>query len=190
MNDEPGKSSSDVADAQQLPFFAVSIAKLVVLSLCTLNIYQIYWFYWNWRLVKVRERADISPFWRASLAFFYCYRLFQKIRDFAGAEAGGKKIPAALLAVGWVVTSLMWVLPDPAWLISMLAPVLFMVPAQIEANRINAAIAPSHDRNRRFSALNWLAIVIGGAFSLVTVIAALILEDTDVLLRVLDAGSR
>jgi hypothetical protein len=29
----------------QTPFFAVSVTKLVVLSFCTLGLYQIYWFF-------------------------------------------------------------------------------------------------------------------------------------------------
>lgn len=45
--------------------FPVSPLKLVVMSTVTLGIYEIYWFYKNWKLVKQQTDRDIMPFWRA-----------------------------------------------------------------------------------------------------------------------------
>jgi hypothetical protein len=43
-------------------FFPVSVFKLLVLLFCTLGMYEYYWFYMNWKLVRDRTHEDISPF--------------------------------------------------------------------------------------------------------------------------------
>jgi hypothetical protein len=43
------------------PFFVVSTRKLVIMCLCTMGLYELYWFYSQWRRIKNRERTDISP---------------------------------------------------------------------------------------------------------------------------------
>ena len=62
-----------------------------------------------------------------------------------------------------IVFTLAVKLPDPYWLVSFVA-VFFMLPVQACANRVNTAAAPSHDPNSRFSAWNWVGVVLGGAF--------------------------
>ena len=42
-------------------FFAVSILKFIVLSIFSLGVYDIYWFYKNWKLARAREDSDILP---------------------------------------------------------------------------------------------------------------------------------
>jgi hypothetical protein len=37
-------------------FFAVSISKFIVLSICSIGIYDLYWFYKNWQFVRARSR--------------------------------------------------------------------------------------------------------------------------------------
>jgi hypothetical protein len=84
-------------------------------------------------------------------------------------------IPAGPLAAGWIITSLLWRLPDPYWLVSML-PFLFMLPVQALANRINATVAPRHDPNRRFTAWNWVGVVFGVIF-MILIIVGMFLPD-------------
>ena len=50
------------------PYFPVATHKFVVLSICTLGLYDLYWFYQNWQRVRRRTREDLSPFWRAAFA--------------------------------------------------------------------------------------------------------------------------
>jgi hypothetical protein len=63
------------------PFFPTSIAKFVTLSICSFGIYELYWMYKNWQLIRIRDNLDISPFGRAFFGFFYCYQLFKAVRD-------------------------------------------------------------------------------------------------------------
>jgi len=141
-------------------FFAVSVTKLIVLSICTMGLYGLFWFYKNWRLIRQREQSDILPGARAFFAVLFCYACFSRIRE-SGQKAGIEPgLPAGPLAAGWILTTMTWRLPEPYWMLAFLA-IIFLVPVQAYANRVNAALAPGHDPNRRFTKWNWLAVAIG-----------------------------
>jgi hypothetical protein len=144
-------------------FFAVSPVKLVVLSVCTLGFYQIYWFYKHWALVKERSEPHIIPWARAFFCIFWCYGCFEFIRRDERHLGVEPALPAGPLAIGWIAAALAGRLPEPYFVIGFLSPLL-LVPVQRHVNRINALVAPDHDRNTRFSAWNWLAVVAGGIF--------------------------
>jgi len=147
------------------PFFSVSLPKLAILGLCTLSLYEIYWFYKNWKLIRAREGSNIMPALRAFFAVFFCYSCFARIRDHGVKVGARSELGASGLAALWIVLGLLWRLPDPYWWISMLSvvPLLFV---QAYANQVNELAVPGHDRNAKFSWLNWIAIVLGGAFLL------------------------
>lgn len=142
------------------PFFAVSLTKLFVLSTLTLGLYEIYWFYQNWTRIKEREGSNIVPVLRAVFSIFFCYSCFTLIRD-RGAKVKAGSLAAGPLAAGWILATLTWRLPDPYSWLTMVA-IVFMLPVQALANRINAIEAPSHHPNGEFSAANWVVMVIGG----------------------------
>lgn len=142
-------------------FFPVSLTKFIVLSICTLGLYELYWFYRNWQLIKVREGGRMVPALRAFFAIFFCYACFARIRDSAAQRQIGATLAAGPLAAGWIFTTIMARLPDPYWLVAFVAFV-FMVPVQAQVNRLNAVVAPDHDRNARFDVWDWLVAVLGG----------------------------
>jgi Domain of unknown function (DUF4234) len=157
-------------------FFPVSAVKLVVLSIFTLGIYEFYWFYKNWGLIRKRGNSDISPFWRTFFGYFFCYALFAQVRDQQNKLAGSKPLPAGPLAAGWIILNLLWRLPDPYWLVCF-AAVLFLVPVQLAAERINAAVAPGHDRNARFTGWNWVGIAVGVAMLVLVLVGTFLVGD-------------
>lgn len=117
----PSAVVADVGSAQTLssqpPFFAVSLLKLVVLSICTFGIYELYWFYKNWLLIKDREASAISPALRAVFAVFFCYQCLARIGDFATPALAKSRLAAGPLAVGWILTTLLNRLPGgTGWL--------------------------------------------------------------------------
>ena len=140
-------------------FFPVSIVKLVLLSICSFGLYEVYWFAKNWQLIKKRERSNIRPVWRAIFAIFFCYALFRKV-DEAAKVSGISSIPSSLLAISWIVINLLSQLPDPFWFISFLS-VLCLVQIQRTVNHINMLHAPSHNPNSDFSGWNILLVVVG-----------------------------
>jgi hypothetical protein len=160
----PAARVVDVIEARPAtPFFAVTIFKLVLMSICTFGIYELYWFYKNWQLIKAREEPDILPFWRAVFAYFFCYQCFVHVRDYEAPQVSPGTLLAGPLAAGWIVMNLLWRLPDAYGMLSLFA-FLFIIPVQVHANRINQAVAPGHDPNGGLSWLNWVGIVLGGLF--------------------------
>ncbi len=163
-------ASTNEASAEP-PFFAVSLLKLTVMSLCTLGIYEIYWFYRNWKRIESRGRQKIMPFWRAVFTVLFCYPCFAKIREYGASRGIFPVPPFVVLTVFYILTTISWKLPDPFWLISLFT-VFFLLPIQSYVNRINAAESPGHDPNSRFTAWNWAATVFGGIFFILAIVAA------------------
>lgn len=170
------KSHLDEHDESTPPYFAVSLPKLAILSVCSLGLYELYWFYRNWRLIRDREKTAIYPFMRAFFAVLFCYSCFAKIRDHGQRLHIAPPLAAGGWAACWIIATISWKLPDPYWLASMLA-VGFLLPVQAYVNRINRASAPMHDPNNRFSAGNWLLIVVGGAMLTLAIIGTFMPGD-------------
>ena len=162
QNQSPPLATETVADSVLAPtYFAVSPLKLLVMSTCTLGLYEIYWYYKHWCSVKEREKSDISPLGRAFFAFIFCYSLFKRIQATGQSHNIPRTIAPGPLAAGFILLSVLYKLPDPYWLLSFFA-VLFLVPVQMAANEINLATSPKHDRNSTLSKWNLVAVVIGG----------------------------
>lgn len=153
------------------PFFAVSLMKLTVLSICTFGLYEIYWFYRNWKRIQEQGKPDISPFWRAFFSVIFCYPLFKRIQ-ISGVGRGVPSVPqVGLLAIGYILTLTAWRLPHPYALFSFCS-VFFLLPIQLYANRINEAELPGYDPNLRFSIWNWTGVIVGGVLFLLAIAAS------------------
>lgn len=152
-------------------YFAISPMKLVVMSICTMGIYQLYWFYKNWVVIKGRERSNIMPFWRAFFAFVFCYSLFKKVQASSATLSLEKLMSPGLLAIGYIIISFSVNLPNPFWLIMYFA-VILLLPVQTMVNNINDHIAPGHDKNDKFTGWNIFGVVGGGLFFLLIMLSA------------------
>jgi len=146
------------------------------MSTCTLGIYELYWQYKNWSLIKEREKLDIRPFWRAWFAILFCYSLFKKIRTTAQSLNLKRSIAIGPLAAGWIIVSLFWRLPDPYWLLSYFA-MLFLLPVQSLVNEMNESVEPGYEQNKRFTPWNIVAIVFGGIFFVLILLGGLFLAE-------------
>src|SRR4051812_24345977 len=51
--------------APEPAYHHVSPVKFIIYSICSLGLYNTYWFYKNWRYVRDRDGSNIRPFWRA-----------------------------------------------------------------------------------------------------------------------------
>ena len=179
---------ADVVPAEHvgLPFFAVSKKKLVIMSIATATLYQLVWFYSNWR--QIQRRGEIAaPFMRTLFAPFFCYALFRRVRRYRKELPSGR-LRAGLLALGWLATTLgsvfLSLFYDEGVRSSAIAlyftslflghaSVLFMLPVQNAVETINLAEAPDHDRNDRFTVWNWIWGVFFGLLSVASIAAAL-----------------
>ena len=170
------------------PFFEVGLPKLAVMSICTFSLYQLYWFYQHWKRIAARERGAISPVARTIFSVVFCYPCFARIRDYDGSDDGslsllaqrdfpadapqvGWTLPAVPLTIGWTVMNLGgWVVPDPYTLLTLL-DVVFLLPVQAYANRLNAISKRPHHRNTQLTVWNWVGVAVGGLLLLTALLA-------------------
>jgi hypothetical protein len=175
----------------QPPFFAVSITKLIIMCLCSFTVYEVYWFYRNWKRVQERERASLSPILRAIFGPLFSYSLFSRMSDYSGdGDAGslldlnarqvettpvrvGGGLAAGPLAIGVIASNVFFRLPNAFSLLGFLS-VGCLVVAQVHVNRLNAIASPGHDPNSRITGWNWLLVIPGGLFFLLAVTGLLL----------------
>ncbi len=79
-------------------FFPVTRLKLVVTSIVTFGLYELYWFCRNWKLLKQRTAPDLMPFWRAFFALFFRYSLFREFKDSAVLRSVSAEFSPGLFA--------------------------------------------------------------------------------------------
>jgi hypothetical protein len=160
---------ADLAAYRAMPQFSVSLGKLVVMSLCTFGLYDVYWAYKQWDAQRKREQEDISPFWRAVFAPLFGFSLFPRLQRIIVSYGVPATWSGPALATAYFLLQLMWRLPDPYWWLSLLSFVPIVV-AQRSINELNQAVAPDAPRNATYSGANVVVIVIGGLFLLLALI--------------------
>jgi hypothetical protein len=85
-------------------FLHISVGRLILMSIVSFSLYEVYWIYKNWRYVKERDNLTIRPFWRGWFGIFYCHSLLRRIHE--DKEARFVQVPSfspSGLATGWVV---------------------------------------------------------------------------------------
>jgi hypothetical protein len=171
-NGAMGDTITNASDKRLPLFFPVSQIKLVVMSVATAGFYEIYWFYRNWKLVKLQALPGISPFWRSFFSYFFCYSMFREIRCSASERGVTSRIYPFLHTLLWIGLFISWKLPDPYSLLSTLS-VLPLLPIQKTVQLLNNAHDPTFDTNSRFSKWNIAGIVIGGLMLILVIIGTL-----------------
>ena len=156
-------------------FFSTSTFKLSVMSICTFGLYELYWFYRNWVLIRERTGQKIMPFWRAFFAPLWAYSCFSHIKKAANENDVPESLFLGLLAFLYFILSALWRIPDPYWLVSYLT-FLFVIPANNVATSINEKLVPDFTNNRKFSGWNWLVVVLGGLLFLLSLVGTFMPE--------------
>ena len=170
----PGYAPAPVAAADvETPWFLVGGAKLLVMSVATLGLYEIYWCYQHWKRVRDVQGDAVAPLPRAIFAIIFCFPLFERISDQA-ADRGLEHVPSPkACAALFILLSFAWRLPDPAWLAGFLAA-LPLIPIQRAAQALALEAAPNADPNTTLTGLNWVVVVVGGLAILLAVLGLLI----------------
>ena len=169
---QPPKASLEVhAVGEDEAFFAVGTTKLWIMGLTTLGIYELYWFYKQWKCAARVSNENLWAWARALFFPFTAYSLFKRM------QAHGAKHEVQLTGIGGLaalvfVLNIAWRLPDPWWLVSLFAFVP-LVTVQKAVNAINARVAPDADENRRLTAGNIVAVLFGGAITALAVLGTL-----------------
>ena len=156
-------------------YFSVGALKLALMSLTTFGLYELYWFYRNWRFIRWREKSHISPFWRAFFGVLWTFSLGNRFRDDAKAQNISVTLPVVALGILYLILSLTSSLPDPYWLLSLLS-FLPLLPFDYAARRLTGNGQLVEPTAGRYSGWNiaWLAI---GSLFLVLIFAGTFLAE-------------
>lgn len=161
---------TEAMDASEPYFFTASPLKLTVMSFCTFSLYEIFWFYKNWVVIRERTGQNVLAFIRAFFAPIWAYSCFKHIKTSARDHGFDGSLPIVTLAILYFILSVLWQLPNPYWLISCFTFVCIL-PANNLAIKINNKLTPEFN-NSKFSAWNWLAIVLCGSFLILAIIGS------------------
>lgn len=139
-------------DARRPAFFVQPrpIWHHVVLTLATLGLYLIFWFYRVWTYFRVVRGISVIPLLRAVFHIFFIYPLLRNLRDEARRRGYPESPPAGPLSVLFVALSFCGVLPPPAMFVQMLN-VVALLPAFEMANYIWRKEWPGIPERRGFS---------------------------------------
>lgn len=151
--------------AVDAPYFPVARQKLIVMSVTTLSMYQIYWFYKNWQRMNARKGSGGSPFWRAVAAPITAHGLFADVRTDAQSRFLTVGWSSAGLAVIYFVLALCCFLDYPWWTIA-LGSVFALLPVHTTMEEVNRKVAPSAPRNDGYSTMDVAIIVLGIALTI------------------------
>lgn len=130
-------------------FLYIPIGRLVVMSIVSFSLYEMYWIYKNWSYLKERHNLDISPFTRGWFGIFYCHSLLRRIHE--DKEARSIQVPSFSpnsLATGWVVLLIISIIIGrapgvAASIISAFIPsFIFLIPVQKYVNSVNERRIP------------------------------------------------
>lgn len=140
-------------------FFPTTTKKLAIMSICTFGIYEIYWFYRNWKFLKEKRGYNIRPFWRALFSIFFCYSLFKTVKYYANKTGIQETFTPGGLAAAYILIYIAYRLPDPAWLIS----IFTFIPLLTAQKTINTLNRDQLEKviNKKFSGWNIFGIVAG-----------------------------
>jgi len=139
---------------------------LIILSIATLGLYDLYWFYRNWKHFKNHKGLNIRPGWRTVGIFVPIYGLFLIWEQFEDSynyaeEASEKKTKPFKWALGWyIVCNLLFRLPHPYWLLTNLA-VFALVDMQKRLNSYWRHEQPDLPIRAKLSARQWIVVICG-----------------------------
>lgn len=169
----PPAANIEVTSSDEDDFYVVAPRKFYLLSVLTLNLYLVYWFYRSWRLVKQRTGNSMLPPLRGLFYIFFTHSLFTEIDQ--RIKSLGKSFvwnPGSLATVVVLLAIMSNVLdrlsaqnigsPLTDFAGIAIVPIIpaFLLKAQ---EAINTACGdPAGAGNGQFTLANWIWMIFGG----------------------------
>jgi hypothetical protein len=173
---EDSMTSVDFSKNVGTPFFPTSTTKLAIMSLCTFGIYELFWFYKNWKFLKEKHNFKIRPFWRAWFSVFFCYSFFKIVKKYSKQHQVKADYKPGQLTFVFVLLYVTWQAPDPIWIFSSLT-FIPLLSVQKVINNLNTQLFPNFDINSKFSGWNIFGIILGSIWWTL-IISGMIFPDT------------
>jgi len=149
---QPGYAPSWATETQEPVFFHISGRRLVLMSIATWGIFELYWIFRNWQYLKERDGLKIHPFWRGVFSIFFIHKLMNTIHDDPQANRSVKAtFPPSVLATVWVILLLVGNISSKAadpminlvGLVVSFPSFLLFLPVQRYINAVNRQITPT-----------------------------------------------
>ncbi|MBB5874809.1 MFS transporter permease [Xanthomonas sp. 3498] len=153
--------------------FAPSATKLALLCATSFGWYALYWFYRNWRALRLLSgRRRVSPVWRSVFSLLWVFACFRGLERTIGAQRGA--------LVGWlgpalayVCLSLLGAWPSALSLLTLLSwtPVLLVNQRLV---RFKQARGLPRSPAERFNAWTWTWLAIAGSVALLVMVGMVV----------------
>ncbi|MDF1781855.1 MAG: hypothetical protein P1U67_11200 [Alcanivoracaceae bacterium] len=169
----PTANLQDALGSNMPQYYVVSVFKLLVMCIATMNLYLAYWFYRQWKALQPTMDKKIMPVPRGIFSVFFVKDLFNRIdehrvdRQVAGRwnHASASTLFIAMVIAGYVIDRLVPEAEAFTWydfltFVPSGVIIAVMVPAQRAINSI--CDDPKGVGNQSFTAANWLWLLLGG----------------------------
>ncbi len=155
-------------------FYVVSFKKFLILTVATLGLYSVYWFWKHWTLYRQASGDNIWPVPRAIFSIFFTHSLFGKINERAenitDKNMSSLTIPATVFVINQIIYNILSRLTqetsitlDTVIIIVFLGLDIWCLwQAQKQANI--ACNDVEGESNSQFTGVNYLFIVLGVIF--------------------------
>ncbi|MGD2133039.1 MAG: transglutaminase domain-containing protein, partial [Maricaulaceae bacterium] len=156
---------ADMQFAGQSVLHPVRLSKFIILSILTLGLYHILWFWKNWRWSKENDPRSISPFGRSLFSILYYLPFYTLIRE----HSPGRTIPAfvgGLLALIYFIWAIVGRVGDrfstwSGFAIIDLFLFIWAIPLVLAVNRLNAEHEDAIRYNSRWTFWTFCAAAFG-----------------------------
>lgn len=142
----------------------LSLNQFIILCICTLGLYELWWTYKAWKHFELKENLDINSIGRTIFLIFFQYELYQKIKRYSQEVNYQIDFQSGYLVFGLIVSNLLGKLPEPFWLISIVS-FIFLIPPfkafnfyKLNSSDIKAEI------QERFNSKQIALIIVGSIF--------------------------
>ncbi len=134
-------------------FYLVSTAKFLIMDTITFGVYQLYWWYRQWRAIQLREMTGIIPVLRAFFAVFFVF-------GFSKRAFPQKAVPLSLCFYALVLCQVTLSLLLPGYeLVGFFIQMLWYILVQEKLNQRVIRQKPDVLINNQFSPLNVIGIL-------------------------------
>jgi len=177
----PPEADVTAPTTDQARYYVVSPMKFMLLSVLTLTLYFVYWFYRNWKLIKDADNEDTWPPARGFFYIFFTHSLFSDVQSsLEGQQRSFGWSPMALATLFVILTVALnvadRVLPIESMpVFAMAMPFVGTIVVSVLLLQAQKAINFAVDdvggtANAKFTAVNWVWMLLGGAIWLLALI--------------------
>ena len=177
----PPEADVSAPITDQPRYYVVSPTKFMLLSVLTLTLYFVYWFYRNWKLIKDADKEDTWPPARGFFYIFFTHSLFSDVQSYLEGHQRNYDWSPMVLATVFVVLTVALNVADrvlpiesmPVFAMSLPFVGTFIVSLLLlQAQKaINvAADDVGGTGNAKLTAVNWVWMLLGGAIWLLALI--------------------